>query len=349
MGLGSVAPTQPVAMAARGLCLATVPDGGAVVEVLKLQGVEKSFGEQHAVSALDLAVAKGETCGLIGPSGAGKTTTIRLIMSILFPDSGQVQVLGHASALAAKDRIGYLPEERGVYRRMRVEAFLKYLAGLKGMPESRSVPRARELLAQLGLKDVGKKKCEDLSKGMLQRVQFVGAIVHEPELLILDEPFGGLDPVSVRLLKGVIAEERRRGTTIVFSTHVMAQAEELCDRVVMIHQGRKVLDEAMSSLRRRYDPTRVLFEPLESGANVDALRDVPGVLAVHEREGEVELRLAAGTDPAAVIRDAATRVVPARIEIARIRLEDVFVGIVRDATSGESELALRQHLQGLTT
>jgi ABC-2 type transport system ATP-binding protein len=320
-----------------------------VAEVLKLQGVEKTFSGQRAVTALDLAVPRGETCGLIGPSGAGKTTSIRIIMSILFPDAGTVEVLGRASALEAKDRIGYLPEERGVYRKMRVEAFLKYLACLKGMPEALARSRARELLAKLGLEDVEKKKCEDLSKGMLQRVQFVGAIVHQPELLILDEPFSGLDPVSVRLLKGVISEERRRGTTILFSTHVMAQAEELCDRVVMIHKGSKVLDEPMSSLRRRYDPTRVLFEPLDPNANLDGLRDIAGVVTMQARDGEVELRLAQGTDPSAVIREVAGRVVPARIEIARIRLEDVFVGIVRsDAKAGESEHALRQHLQGLT-
>jgi ABC-2 type transport system ATP-binding protein len=320
----------------------------SVQAALRLQGVEKSFGEQRAVSALELTVPKGETCGLIGPSGAGKTTSIRLIMSILFPDAGKVEVLGHPSALQAKDRIGYLPEERGVYRKMRVGAFLKYLAGLKGTRESESMPRAKELMAQLGLDDILQKRCEDLSKGMLQRVQFVGSILHRPELLILDEPFSGLDPVSVRALKGVIAAERRRGTTILFSTHVMAQAEELCDRVVMIHRGRKVLDEPMSSLRRRYDTTRVIFEPLDANARLDALRDVPGVLSMRQQDGETELKLAAGTDPAAVIREAAARVVPARIEIARIRLEDVFVGIVRSETGeGESEAALRQHLQGL--
>ncbi len=319
-----------------------------MADVLKLQGVEKSFGEQRAVTALDLAVPRGETCGLIGPSGAGKTTSIRLIMSILFPDSGSVEVLGRASALDAKDRIGYLPEERGVYRKMRVEAFLKYLAGLKGMSETQAVSRSRELLAKLGLEGVDRKKCEDLSKGMLQRVQFVGAIVHQPELLILDEPFSGLDPVSVRLLKGVISDERRRGTTILFSTHVMAQAEELCDRVVMIHKGRKVLDEPMSSLRRRYDPTRVLFEPLDPRADVQGLHAVAGVLSTQTMDGVVELRLAPGTDPSMVIREVAARVVPARIEIARIGLEDVFVDIVRGAATGESEHALRQHLQGLT-
>lgn len=315
---------------------------------LKLQGVEKSFGEQKAVTALELTVPSGETCGLIGPSGAGKTTSIRLIMSILFPDAGTVEVLGQASALQAKDRIGYLPEERGVYRKMKVWAFLKYLAGLKGMPEAKSQPRAKELLAALGLDDILQKRCEDLSKGMLQRVQFVGSILHQPELLILDEPFSGLDPVSVRALKGVISAERRRGTTILFSTHVMAQAEELCDRVVMIHKGRKVLDEPMASLRRRYDPTRVLFEPLDANASLAVLRDVPGVVSLQQRDGEAELSLAKGTDPASVIREAAARVVPARIEIARITLEDVFVGIVRGQSGAESEAALRQHLQGLS-
>jgi ABC-2 type transport system ATP-binding protein len=319
-----------------------------VSAALSLQGVDKSFGTQRAVTALDLVVPKGETCGLIGPSGAGKSTTIRIIMSILFPDAGQVQVLGRASALDAKDRIGYLPEERGVYRKMRVGAFLQYLAGLKGVAPAEAQARAKELLGKLGLEDVEKKKCEDLSKGMLQRVQFVGSIVHRPELLILDEPFSGLDPVSVRLLKEVIAAERQRGATILFSTHVMAQAEELCDRVVMIHKGRKVLDEPMAKLRRRYDVSRVLFEPLAPQAgDAAALRDVPGVAAVAAHGAEYELRLAAGTDASAVIREATVRVQPARVEVARIRLEDTFVGIVK-GEGGESEQALRQHLQGLT-
>jgi ABC-2 type transport system ATP-binding protein len=232
---------------------------------------------------------------------------------------------------------------------MRVGAFLGYLAGLKGMAEQQAAARSRELLRQLGLEDVEKKKCEDLSKGMLQRVQFVGCIVHQPELLILDEPFSGLDPVSVRLLKEVIAAERRRGTTILFSTHVMAQAEELCDRVVMIHKGRKVLDEPMVKLKRQYDASRVLFEPLDPRpGDADVLRSLPGVAAVAGRDSEYELRLSAGTDPTVVIREAAGRVLPARVEIARVRLEDMFVGIVK-GEAGQSEEALRQHLQGLTT
>lgn len=318
---------------------------------LTMQGVGKAFGAQRAVDGLDLRVPQGEVCGLIGPSGAGKTTSIRILLSILFPDTGTVEVLGRASALDAKDRIGYLPEERGVYRKMKVGAFLRYLAGLKGVAAAEADTRAADLLQKLGLADVLQKRCEDLSKGMLQRVQFVGAIVHRPELLVLDEPFSGLDPVSVRLLKGVIAEERRRGTTILFSTHVMAQAEELCDRVVMIHRGRKVLDEPIASLRRRFDPTRVLFEPLEPEADLHALQAVSGVREVQVSEGVAELRLAAGTDPGTVMRAAMAQAAPARMEIARLRLEDVFVDIVRGGDGGgeAGEAALRQHLQGLTT
>lgn len=315
---------------------------------LSLQGVEKSFGPQRAVTALDLLVPKGETCGLIGPSGAGKSTTIRIVMSILFPDAGKVEVLGHASALQAKDRIGYLPEERGVYRKMRVGAFLQYLAGLKGVAPAEAQSRSKQLLSRLGLEDVEKKKCEDLSKGMLQRVGFVGSIINQPDLIILDEPFSGLDPVSVRLLKEVIATERRRGATILFSTHVMAQAEELCDRVVMIHKGQKVLDEPMAKLRRRYDASRVLFEPLAPATgDADALRAVPGVARVAANGAEYELRLAPGADSSAVIREAAVRVQPARVEVARVRLEDMFVSIVK-GEGAESEQALRQHLQGLS-
>ena len=318
------------------------------MDAARLRAVEKSFGVQRAVAALDLAVPRGQTCGLIGPSGAGKSTTIRIIMSILFPDSGQVEVLGRPSALEAKDRIGYLPEERGVYRKMTVAAFLKYLAGLKGVSEAEALSRSRELLGQLGLEDVEKKKCEDLSKGMLQRVQFVGSIVHRPELLILDEPFSGLDPVSVRLLKQVIALEKKRGATILFSTHVMAQAEELCDRVVMIHKGRKVLDEAMSSLRRRYDTSRVLFEAQDPAFDGAGLRNVPGVSAVAAQGGGFELQLREGSDPAAVMREVVTLAAPARIEVARLTLEDMFVGIVRAEAGASEERALREHLQGLS-
>jgi len=317
---------------------------------LQIQGVRKTFGDKVAIESLDLTIPQGATYGLIGPSGAGKTTAIRMIMSILFPDRGSISVFGQGSALDAKDRIGYLPEERGSYRKMTVGAFLTYMGCLKGRTRAQAYGRADRMLGRLGLTDVNTKKCEDLSKGMLQRVQFVASIINEPELLILDEPFGGLDPVSVRLLKEVIAEEHERGATIIFSTHVMAHAEELCDQIVMIHQGRKVLDEPTSGLRRQYDARRILLEPLDLGANLLALQALAGVENVRLNDEGCEIRLLPGTDPGTAIRAITTLVAPARIELARIRLEDVFLRLVSESGGpGESQDALRTHLQGLST
>src|SRR6476469_9351169 len=191
-----------------------------MVPALELKRLRKTFGSTVAVEGMDLVVPQGALYGVIGPNGAGKTTTIRMIMSILFPDSGELSVLGHASALEAKDRIGYLPEERGVYRKMRVGAFLTYLAQLKGVARATADARVPDLLERVGLRGSERTPCDELSKGMLQRVQFVGAILHEPDLLILDEPFSGLDPVSVRLLRDQVQRAHARGATILLSTHI---------------------------------------------------------------------------------------------------------------------------------
>ena len=315
---------------------------------LELGSITKTFGGLRAIDDLHLEVPRGATYGLIGPSGAGKTTAIRMIMSILLPDAGTLSVLGKPSALEAKDRIGYLPEERGVYRKMRVNAFLSYIGRLKGGVRADVETRAAALLERLGLGDALKKKCEDLSKGMLQRVQFVAAIINRPDLLILDEPFSGLDPVSVRLLKELIAEEHRRGATIIFSTHVMAHAEELCQQIVMIHKGRKVLDEPISNLRRQYDTRTLRLEPLDPAADLMALKSLPGVERVQLTDEGCDIALVAGTDPAGAQRAVASAVAPARIELARVRLEDVFIRLVTGGTAtDESKQALRTHLQGL--
>jgi ABC-2 type transport system ATP-binding protein len=317
---------------------------------LEMRGVTKSFANTRAIDDLNLEVPRGMTYGLIGPSGAGKTTTIRMIMSILFADSGTLRVLGLPSALEAKDRIGYLPEERGVYRKMRVKQFLSYIGRLKGGTHAEVAARASRLLARLGLAEAAGKKCEELSKGMLQRVQFVAAIINQPELLILDEPFGGLDPVSVRLLKELIGEEQRRGATIIFSTHVMAHAEELCQQIVMIHKGRKVLDEPVAGLRRQYDVRTILLEPLDPLFDLAALQRLPGIESLRPADGRCEIRLAAGVDPGGAMRAITAMVAPARIELARVHLEDVFIRLVTGRTSAdESNLALRTHLQGLGT
>jgi ABC-2 type transport system ATP-binding protein len=309
---------------------------------LRLRRIRKTFGSATAVHDLDLAVPTGALYGVIGPNGAGKTTTIRLIMSILFPDAGELSVLGHRSALEAKNRIGYLPEERGVYRKMRVGAFLTYMAQLKGVTAADLPARVTRGLERAGLGGTEKKRCEELSKGMLQKVQFLAAIIHQPDLLILDEPFSGLDPVSSRRLRDLVQDEHRRGATILLSTHVMTQAEELCEHVVMIHRGRKVLDDSVAAIRRRYDPRTIQFEPLDPAADLAPLRALTGVEHVEDvaagsvRTGHpttYDIRLAEGSDPGSAIRRITAAVTPARIELARPRLEDVFISLVSEGST----------------
>ena len=312
---------------------------------LRLRGISKTFGPTLAVQQMDLDVPRGALYGFIGPNGAGKTTCIRMIMSILFPDSGELSVLGHASALEAKDRIGYLPEERGVYRKMRVGAFLTYIGRLKGLSSGAAAARGRQLLERVRLAETIDKRCEDLSKGMLQRVQIAATIINEPDLLILDEPFSGLDPVSVRLLRDLIVEEHRRGTTILFSTHVMAHAEELCQHVVMIHRGRKVLDEPTSALRRRFDTRTIRFEPFDPDAEIQPVRVLPGVETVEQTETGYEVRLTAGSDAGRVMRTITDLVPVARIELARVRLDDIFIGLVSEGETVDA--SLRASLRGL--
>ena len=321
---------------------------GTVDDAITLRNVTKTFGSTTAVAGMDLSIPSGGLYGFIGPNGAGKTTTIRMIMSILFPDSGELRVLGRASALEAKDRIGYLPEERGVYRKMRVSGFLNYMARLKGLTDADVARRVPQLLERVGLEGAERKRCEELSKGMTQKVQIIAAIIHQPDLLILDEPFSGLDPVSTRLLRDMILEEHRRGATVLFSTHVMPQAEEICEHVVMVHRGRKVLDESLATIRRRSDVRKIYFDPLDPDADVSPI----GSLAEVERLGRSddghahEIRLVEGSDPAAAIRRIAGAVPPARIELARPRLEDIFVGIVAgERASVDSERELRAQLR----
>ena len=288
---------------------------------------------------LDLTVATGSLCGFIGPNGAGKTTTIRMIMSILLPDEGEVSVLGFASALDAKDRIGYLPEERGIYKKMRVASFLRHIGHLKGVPDNLVNPRVERWLDAVELGDVANKKCEELSKGMQQKVQFITCVLHEPDLLILDEPFSGLDPVNMRLLRDLILREHERGTTIIFSTHVMAQAEALCDRIVMIDEGTKVLDESVTEIRAKYDPRVVNLVPLDPDADVRVLRRLSGVRAVEHEGGAWKLFLTDGSDPGSVIRDIVSEIPPARIELHRPSLEDIFVRIVTGSATGDDREA----------
>ncbi len=312
---------------------------------IQMTGVTKTFGKMTAVENLDLEVPRGGLYGFIGPNGAGKTTSIRMIMSILFPDSGAISVLEHPSALDAKDRIGYLPEERGVYKKMKVRAFLRYMARLKGDEAPDLDHRISEWLERVGLSGIGAKRCDELSRGMSQKVQFVSALIHKPDLLILDEPFSGLDPISMRMLRDLILEEHKRGATVLFSTHVMPQAEEICDQIIMMHKGSKVLDEALSTIRRQYDPRAIQFEPLDPYADTTSLVSIPEVESVQSKDRGLEIILREGTDPAAAMHHIMDAVRAARIELSRPQLEDVFIQLIADGASADDEDRLRAELQ----
>ncbi len=279
---------------------------------------------------MDLVVPRGSLHGFIGPNGAGKTTTIRMIMSIIFPDRGELSVLGKPSAIDSKDKIGYLPEERGVYKKMKVLAFIKYIAKLKGVSDSAVHKRAMGWLERVGLSDVAQKKCEELSKGMQQKVQFVASVIHEPELLILDEPFSGLDPVNMRLLRDLIREISDSGTTIIFSTHVMTQAEQLCDNIVMIHNGQKVLDDPLDQIRSRFDPRALLFEPRDSTVDAQRFLAVQGIESADRTDAGWEIRLTDGLEPSEAISKLSSQIDAVRVEVKRPSLEDIFVQIVED-------------------
>jgi len=294
---------------------------------IELHDVTKTFGSLTAVNRLDLTIPRGALYGFIGPNGAGKTTAIRMIMSILLPDSGHLRVLGLPSALEAKDRIGYLPEERGLYRKMKVAPYLMFIAKLKGVPERGLKERVYSAIDRVGLKGVEMKRCEELSKGMSQKIQILAAIIHEPDLLILDEPFSGLDPVSTRLLKDLILAEHRRGATVLFSTHVMPQAEEICDHVVMIHRGHKVLDDPVRTILRPHDSRALTFEPLDGQVDLGALRALPEVEGCVAANGQYEIALRDGVNATAAMRSVLGVVPAARIELKRRSLEDVFVSI----------------------
>jgi ABC-2 type transport system ATP-binding protein len=302
---------------------------------ISLVGVEKRFGHKRAVAGLELHVPKGSLCGFLGPNGAGKSTTIRMIMSIIYPDSGSVRVLKD-SALANKDRIGYLPEERGLYRTMKVGEFLVYMGKLKGLTGAAAHASASWWLERLELRGVSKQKCHELSKGMQQKVQFIASVIHDPELLILDEPFSGLDPVNTQLLTGVIQDLNRAGKTIVFSTHQMYTAEALCDRVVLINHGTKLLDATLSEVRAQFEPREIRFEPVDESLTTSDLASIEGASSVTPMDGPHTAFLVEteeGHDPQSVMRTILTRHAARLIELRRPTLNDIFIALV-NATGG---------------
>ena len=317
-----------------------------------IEGVTKRFRDKTAVDGLDLVVPTGSVCGFLGPNGAGKTTTIRMVMSIFAPTAGRISVLGKASAIESKDRIGYLPEERGLYRKMRVMDFLLYIGKLKGESGPQLKNWISEWLERVELPGVERKRCDELSKGMQQKVQFLATIIHDPDLVILDEPFSGLDPVNRRLLRELVDELHDKGKTIIFSTHVLEQADQLCERIFLINRGKKILDGTLEEIRAEHDPKVIEVEPMDGQdphAAAEAIGRVQGVawskvVAAESRSSGARIHASAvdTPDPATILREIAGAAQLRRVELRRPSLEDIFVGLV---DAGDSDDSIRAQLR----
>ncbi len=282
----------------------------------------KTFDSVIAVDRLSLNVPEGSVYGFIGPNGSGKSTTMRMIVNILYPDSGTIRVFGHERSGTRSTEIGYLPEERGVYRKMRVRSLLEFHGELRG---GRNVTgEVNAWLDRLGLADRADDKVETLSKGMSQKVQFIATVIPEPKLLILDEPFTGLDPVSADSIRGAILEMRQRGCTVILSTHDMGVAESLCDSIFMIFRGKKVLDGTLGSIQSSYGSDTIRVE-VEGGASV--LGELPGIEKIKDLGQVQELRMARGCDPQQVLRTLVSRTPITSFSVIKPSLHDIFVRI----------------------
>ena len=294
---------------------------------LRLQSVTKRFGSFTAVDSLSLDVPKGCIYGFLGQNGAGKTTTIRMVMSIFHPDSGTISVLGHPDAADVKDRLGYLPEEKGLYKKMKTAEIVAYFGKLKGMDRSTANLKAKELLTRYGLGDWIDKKCEAMSKGMGQKVQVLGTIIHEPELVILDEPFSGLDPVNRDLMKDLILDMKRQGRTVIFSTHGMEHAEQLCDFVMMIHKSKLQFAGTLSQVKQGRD--RGI--QLDYDGDGSQLKQLPGAMRVNDHGKQAEIFLNPGHDPQQALRWLIDKVTVKRFDYREPSLHEIFVRTVDEA------------------
>ncbi len=298
--------------------------------------LSKSFGRVKAVEDVSFEVHPGEIFGLLGPNGAGKTTAIRMMLDIFRPERGEVSIFGGKLDEAKKNRIGYLPEERGLYQDLKLEPTLIYLATLKGMDEAAVRDRLAGWLRRLDLYDHRNKKVQELSKGMQQKAQVIATFLHDPDLVVIDEPFTALDPVNTRLIKDIIEEQCRAGKTIIMSTHQMYQVEALCSRIVLIDHGRTVLYGEVGQIKRNFAGNAVTVR------GQGDFSDVPGVLETRHENGDWHMALAAGVAPQDVFRALADRagIKIERFEIAEPSLDDIFISVVqgegRDAEAADA-------------
>lgn len=297
----------------------------AMMNTVETFQISKSFKGVKVVDSVSFNIGQGEIFGMVGPNGAGKTTTIRMLMDIIKPDSGEIKILGEPINEAIKNRIGYLPEERGLYRKLTVSESLSYLAALKNMRRRLARERAEELLKRVNMLPHKDKKTDELSHGMGQLIQFVATILHDPELVVFDEPFAALDPVNTQLLKELILELRSQGKSVVLSTHMMNQVEELCDRILMINKGQAVLYGSLAEIKSRYRNNSVFLE-------CDRLPEgLPGVVGSKDHLKYVELFLDGHTSPQEVLSALISKgITVGRFEVSTPSLNEVFIQVVKE-------------------
>ncbi|MFQ5349481.1 MAG: ABC transporter ATP-binding protein [Thermoanaerobaculia bacterium] len=296
--------------------------------VLELDAVRKSYGEFTAVDGVSFAVEPGSICGLLGPNGAGKTTSIRMIMDIIAPDSGEVRFFGRPRQRDDLLRVGYLPEERGLYRKMTVTDHLVFLARLHGAGKRETMPAIGEWLERVGLSEWAGKKVEELSKGMQQKIQLVGTVLHQPDLLVLDEPFSGLDPINQGLFKELLADYRRDGKAVLFSTHIMEQADKLCDRICLISHGRAVLAGELKEIKRRFGGNSYR---LVADGDLSRLAELPGVAQAIARDDGAKLLLEDDAAGAEVLPRLLEAVTVHEFRSEEPELEEIFIQVVGHA------------------
>jgi len=299
--------------------LSTTPPAIAV------ESVTKRYGDFTAVDSISFNVPPGTIFGVLGPNGAGKTTTIRMIMNITIPDEGKITILGRPSTDAAARAIGYLPEERGLYRKMKVLEHIVFLGEIRGLDRAKAKQRGAEWLERVNLTQWADKKVEELSKGMQQKVQFIGTVIHEPEILILDEPFSGLDPVNARALKDLFLEMRDQGRTLVLCTHVMEQAEKLCDEIALINLSKLVLQGTVGDIKRQFSGNRLI---LRGTGEDSAIRALPGVLSVARKDSALEVEIDPTLARGDFIREAARAWSLDSAMPHEVSLDEIFVNVV---------------------
>ncbi|MBA1341631.1 MAG: Trehalose/maltose import ATP-binding protein MalK [ANME-2 cluster archaeon] len=300
------------------------------MKILELENVSKSYSNKQIIDNISFSVDQGEIFGLLGPNGAGKTTTLRMMLDIIKPESGNIKVFGKELDPDSKDRIGYLPEERGLYKKSRVIELLVYLAQLKGMTKTLAMENTVNLLQSVEMLEHKDKKIEELSKGMQQKIQFIATIIHDPDLIVVDEPFSGLDPVNTQIIKNILLEQKKSGKTIILSTHMMEQAEVMCDRILMINNGMVVLNGKVGDIKNEHRNNSIF---LEFEGNLSSLEGLDRIEKIIRHGTYIEIFIKEGHDVKSLIEDIVPRVRVLRLEQSTPSLNEIFIKIVKGASS----------------